>query len=51
VRHQLAAIKLLGAEAHDLLVHAVLHLQHAGRLRLALDAFFKQGFSYIPINL
>jgi hypothetical protein len=25
VRHQLAAIKLLGAEAHDLLVRAVLH--------------------------
>ena len=45
VRHQLATVKLLGAEAHDVLVHAVLHGQHAGCARLALDALFKQGFA------
>ena len=45
VRHQLAAIKLLRAEPHDVRVHAVLHGEHAGRLRLSLNALFKQGFA------
>ena len=45
VRYQLAAIELLGAEPHDARVHAVLHCEHAGRLRLPLDALFKKGFA------
>jgi hypothetical protein len=45
MRHQLTAIKLLGAKSHDSLVHAVLHGQHAGCGWLPLNALFKQSFT------